>query len=113
MLTTSRSPPAAPRRRFPIHRAWPVAAGSGLAVLMNAGWQPVLCRRSRCCSARRSTIFASHQLGAAVAAAAAGALRTSFGTYTMAWWGAGVICLAAAAMSLSVSRAGRSLRLVG
>ncbi|MFP3962639.1 MFS transporter [Actinomadura fulvescens] len=53
-------------------------------------------------------IFAAHQLGAAVAAAAAGALRTSFGTYTMAWWGAGVICLVAAAMSLSVSRAGRS-----
>ncbi|MEU5878640.1 MFS transporter [Spirillospora sp. NPDC047279] len=49
-------------------------------------------------------VFAAHQIGAAVAATAAGALRTSFGTYTMAWWGAGVICLVAAAMSLSISR---------
>jgi MFS family permease len=50
-------------------------------------------------------IFASHQLGAAMAAWVAGAIRTSLGTYTLAWWGAGVICLFAAGMSLSIGRA--------
>jgi predicted MFS family arabinose efflux permease len=49
-------------------------------------------------------IFASHQLGAAMAAWVAGAIRTSLGTYTLAWWGAGVICLFAAGMSLSIGR---------
>jgi MFS family permease len=47
-------------------------------------------------------VFASHQLGAAAAAAVAGAIRTSLGTYTLAWWGAGVLCLFAAGMSLSI-----------
>ncbi|GAA3932165.1 MFS transporter [Actinomadura viridis] len=47
-------------------------------------------------------IFAAHQLGAAVAAAAAGIVRTSFGTYTLAWWGAAVLCLVASAMSLNI-----------
>jgi MFS family permease len=49
-------------------------------------------------------IFAAHQIGAAVAAGAAGAIRTSLGTYTLAWWGAGALCLFAAAMSLSIGR---------
>jgi predicted MFS family arabinose efflux permease len=49
-------------------------------------------------------VFASHQLGAAAAAAVAGALRTSLGTYTLAWWGAGVLCLFAAGLSLSIGR---------
>jgi predicted MFS family arabinose efflux permease len=49
-------------------------------------------------------IFAAHQLGAAAAAAVAGAVRTSLGTYTLAWWGAGVVCLFAAGMSLSIGR---------
>ena len=49
-------------------------------------------------------VFASHQIGAAVAAGAAGAIRTSLGTYTLAWWGAGALCLFAAAMSLSIGR---------
>jgi predicted MFS family arabinose efflux permease len=49
-------------------------------------------------------VFASHQLGAAAAAAVAGMIRTSLGTYTLAWWGAGVICLFAAGMSLSIGR---------
>jgi MFS family permease len=51
-------------------------------------------------------VFASHQLGAAAAAGVAGVIRTSLGTYTLAWWGAGVICLFAAGMSLSIRRGG-------
>ncbi|POM25487.1 putative MFS-type transporter YhjX [Actinomadura rubteroloni] len=50
-------------------------------------------------------VFAAHQLGAAAAAAAAGALRTSLGTYTLAWWGAGVLCLIAAVLSVAIGRA--------
>jgi MFS family permease len=49
-------------------------------------------------------VFASHQIGAAVAAGVAGVIRTSLGTYTLAWWGAGAICLFAAGMSLSIGR---------
>ncbi|WP_285697010.1 MFS transporter [Actinomadura sp. NBRC 104412] len=47
-------------------------------------------------------IFASHQLGAAIAAAVAGILRTELGSYTMAWWGAAVLCLFAAGMSMGI-----------
>ncbi|MFC5748979.1 MFS transporter [Actinomadura rugatobispora] len=47
-------------------------------------------------------IFAAHQLGAAAAAAVAGLIRTELGTYTMAWWGAAVLCLFAAAMSMTI-----------
>ncbi|MFD0683331.1 MFS transporter [Actinomadura fibrosa] len=50
-------------------------------------------------------VFAAHQLGAAAAATGAGVLRTSFGSYTLAWWGAGVLCLFAAGMSMSIARA--------
>jgi MFS family permease len=49
-------------------------------------------------------IFAAHQIGAAIAAGVAGAIRTSLGSYTLAWWGAGALCLFAAAMSLSIGR---------
>jgi MFS family permease len=49
-------------------------------------------------------VFAAHQIGAAAAAGVAGVIRTSLGTYTLAWWGAGVICLFAAGMSLSIGR---------
>jgi MFS family permease len=49
-------------------------------------------------------IFAAHQIGAALAAWAAGLLRTSLGSYTLAWWGTGVICLFAAGMSMSIGR---------
>jgi predicted MFS family arabinose efflux permease len=49
-------------------------------------------------------VFASHQVGAAVAATVAGAIRTSLGTYDLAWYGAGVLCLVAAAFSLSIGR---------
>jgi MFS family permease len=49
-------------------------------------------------------VFASHQVGAALAAAAAGALRTSFGNYDAAWYGAGVLCLLAAGLSLGIAK---------
>jgi predicted MFS family arabinose efflux permease len=50
-------------------------------------------------------IFASHQLGAASAAFAAGAIRSSFGDYFAAFIIAGALCLAAAAMSIRIGRA--------
>jgi MFS family permease len=49
-------------------------------------------------------VFASHQVGAAVAAAVAGAIRTSLGTYDLAWYGAGALCLLAAGFSLGIGR---------
>ncbi len=49
-------------------------------------------------------IFASHQLGAAFAAWAAGASRTWLGTYTPSFVAAGALCLVAAAMSLRIGR---------
>ncbi len=49
-------------------------------------------------------VFASHQIGAAVAATAAGLARDHFGNYTSAWWTAGLLCVGAAALSLGVRR---------
>jgi MFS family permease len=49
-------------------------------------------------------VFASHQIGAAIAATAAGALRTSLGSYDLAWYGAGVLCLVATCLSLALRR---------
>jgi len=49
-------------------------------------------------------IFASHQLGAAVAAYLAGLTRTAFGSYTLAFNGAALLCLAAAGMVLLIGR---------
>jgi len=49
-------------------------------------------------------IFASHQLGAACAALAAGVVRDTLGTYDVAWIGGAVLCAAGAALSLSISR---------
>jgi MFS family permease len=49
-------------------------------------------------------VFAAHQIGAATAAGVAGVIRTSLGSYTLAWWGTGAICLFAAGMSLSIGR---------
>ena len=49
-------------------------------------------------------VFASHQVGAGLAAFAAGALRTSLGNYDAAWYGAGALCLVAAGLSLGVRR---------
>ena len=47
-------------------------------------------------------VFASHQVGAALAASAAGVVRTGTGSYNAAWLGAGALCLVAAGLSLSV-----------
>ena len=47
-------------------------------------------------------VFASHQVGAALAASAAGVVRTSTGSYDAAWIGAGALCLVAAGLSVSV-----------
>ena len=48
-------------------------------------------------------VFAAHQIGAAVAAAVAGIIRTSLGSYTVAWWGAGMLCIGAATVSLGIT----------
>ncbi|HEU5485909.1 MAG TPA: MFS transporter [Microlunatus sp.] len=47
-------------------------------------------------------VFASHQLGAAAAALAAGAVRESFGTYTWAWFGGAALCAIAAVLSITL-----------
>jgi len=50
-------------------------------------------------------VFASHQLGAAVAAFAAGLVRDELGSYDLAWYGAGGLCVLATVMSLRIRRA--------
>ncbi|NHC13262.1 MFS transporter [Motilibacter deserti] len=49
-------------------------------------------------------VFAAHQLGAAVAAAGAGAVRDLTGAYTIAWLSAGALCAVAALLSIRVRR---------
>ena len=49
-------------------------------------------------------VFAAHQIGAAIAAFTAGALRDATGEYTAAWFGAAALCLIAAAISATISR---------
>jgi sugar phosphate permease len=53
-------------------------------------------------------IGASHQLGASMAAFGAGAIRTEWGDYRMAFWMAGVLCLIGGASFLIVGRVLRS-----
>ncbi|MGZ6300065.1 MAG: MFS transporter [Candidatus Limnocylindria bacterium] len=50
-------------------------------------------------------IFAAHQLGAASIALAAGAVRTFFGDYQIAFMTSGLLCLVAAGMVLRIGRA--------
>ncbi|HEV2357509.1 MAG TPA: MFS transporter [bacterium] len=50
-------------------------------------------------------IFASHQIGAAMAAFGAGALRTSFGTYQGAFMASGLLCLIAAGLVMRITAA--------
>jgi MFS family permease len=47
-------------------------------------------------------VFASHQVGAAVAATSAGLTRDHLGTYTPAWYAAGALCLLAATLSVQL-----------
>jgi predicted MFS family arabinose efflux permease len=49
-------------------------------------------------------IFASHQLGAALAAWLGGAARDTFGDYTLAFFAAGFIAIAAGLMALAINR---------
>jgi MFS family permease len=49
-------------------------------------------------------VVASHQIGAAFAAFAAGAIRTQFGTYAPAFMGAGALCLIAAVGVLPIAK---------
>jgi predicted MFS family arabinose efflux permease len=49
-------------------------------------------------------VFASHQIGAAVASAAAGIIRDTTGTYNLAWFGAAALCAVAAAVSFGIRR---------
>jgi MFS family permease len=49
-------------------------------------------------------VFASHQVGSAIAAVGAGVLRDTTGSYTSAWLTAGSLCALAAVLALCVSR---------
>jgi sugar phosphate permease len=49
-------------------------------------------------------IFAAHQLGAATIAFAAGAVRTFFGDYQLAFLTSGLLCLIAAGLVLRIAR---------
>jgi predicted MFS family arabinose efflux permease len=52
-------------------------------------------------------VFASHQLGAAFAASAAGTLRTWLGDYQVAFISAGLLCLIASGLVIRIGRASR------
>jgi MFS family permease len=49
-------------------------------------------------------VFASHQVGAAIAAVGAGAIRDSLGDYRLAFYLAGALCVLAALFSISIRR---------
>jgi MFS family permease len=49
-------------------------------------------------------VFASHQIGAALAAFGAGVVREATGSYDAAWYGAAALCVLAAGLSVSVRR---------
>lgn len=50
-------------------------------------------------------VFAAHQVGAAIAATAAGITRDSFGDYAPAWYVAGLLSVFAALLSMRIKRA--------
>ncbi|MFI6786661.1 MFS transporter [Nonomuraea sp. NPDC050383] len=50
-------------------------------------------------------VFGAHQVGAAIAAVAAGLTRDHLGAYDLAWYGSGLLCLAATGMSLAIRHA--------
>ena len=54
-------------------------------------------------------IFAAHQLGAGAAALAAGMVRTQFGSYALAFQGAGLLCVIAALAVLGGRRGKREI----
>ncbi|MEV4416646.1 MFS transporter [Catellatospora sp. NPDC049609] len=55
-------------------------------------------------------VFASHQFGAAAIALVAGVIRDSSGSYATAFYGAGLLSLAATAMSVAITRPGVARR---
>jgi sugar phosphate permease len=57
-------------------------------------------------------IFAAHQLGAATIAFAAGAVRTFFGDYQLAFLTSGLLCLVAAGLVLRIARQSPAERVV-
>jgi sugar phosphate permease len=54
-------------------------------------------------------VVASHQVGAAFAAYGAGALRTVTGTYSLAFFSAGALCVIAALVVLPIGKGRRIL----
>jgi hypothetical protein len=81
-----------------LHYAWIVAGVAFVTLLLASGFR----------SAPGVLIdFASHQVGAAVAAFAAGVARSSLGTYSPAFVTAGWLCAAAAVLAYSVGRSRR------
>jgi MFS family permease len=54
-------------------------------------------------------VFASHQVGAAIAATGAGLTRDHLGTYTPAWYAAGGLCMIAAVLSLRLTNRGSAM----
>jgi MFS family permease len=54
-------------------------------------------------------VFASHQVGAAIAATGAGLTRDHLGTYSPAWYVAGGLCLVASVLSLRLRKSGTAL----
>jgi predicted MFS family arabinose efflux permease len=57
-------------------------------------------------------VFASHQVGAAVAATGAGLVRDQLGTYALAWYVAGALSIGAAVLSLLLRRGGKVVPVV-
>lgn len=55
-------------------------------------------------------VFASHMVGAAIAAAVSGWIRVTAGDYAFAWWLAGALALGAAVMSMLITRPGSRSR---
>ncbi len=55
-------------------------------------------------------VFAAHQLGAAAASVAAGAVRDATGQYTIAWFAAAGLCAVAALVSGRVGRSAAAVR---
>jgi sugar phosphate permease len=75
---------------------------------------PTVRLAARCFGAERGPIMfgwiaAAHQLGAALAAFAAGALRVTLGTYLEAFMLSGLLCLIAASMVLFIGRRGAAV----
>jgi predicted MFS family arabinose efflux permease len=52
--------------------------------------------------------LAAHQVGAATAAASAGAVRTHAGDYNAAFWFSGGVCMVAALLVLQINKGGVS-----